>query len=98
VLVVVQYQVDPRCATHFRKVMDFVARSRKRSGATRWSLLEDAERPGQWAEFFSCASWMDYLRQNERMMETDRMRDEEIRNCLVAGTSPQFRRYFGQPP
>lgn len=96
VLVIVQYQVDPRYVEDFREVMSIVARSRKRSGATRWSLFEDVERPGQWAEFFLCASWMDYLRQNERMMETDRMREEKICSCLVPGTAPQIRRYFGQ--
>lgn len=96
VLVTVQYQVEARCVEDFREVMRIVARSRKRNGAMQWSLFEDAEQPGRWLECFSCASWTDYLRQNERMMETDRMREEKILGCLTPGTAPRISRYLGQ--
>lgn len=98
VLVMVQYQVERRYEADFRKVMGVVARSRKRSGALRWGLFEDIEQPGRWVESFVCKSWMEHLRQSERTMETDRMREETIRSYLVPGTEPRISRCLTQYP
>ncbi|MEI8359804.1 MAG: MFS transporter, partial [Deltaproteobacteria bacterium] len=43
-----------------------------RRGAWRWGLFADAERPGTYVESFLVESWLDYLRQRERLTVVDR--------------------------
>lgn len=98
VMVTVQYQVQREHVADFRKVMEVVARSRRRSGASKWGLFEDVEHPGKWVEFFLCESWLEHLRQAERTTETDRLREEKIRGYLIEGTAPKIRRCLAHQP
>jgi MFS family permease len=93
VLVTVQYKVNPLHLEEFRKVMEIVERSRRRGGAFTWGLFEDVEQPGAWIEFFLVESWVEHLRQHERITESDRLRSETIRSYLMEGTAPQVGHY-----
>jgi hypothetical protein len=77
VLVAVHYTVDTEQQPAFLDAMDQLRLSRLRTGATRWEVYRDGERPNQFVEIFSVASWEEHLRQHAgRLTETDRSVEE----------------------
>jgi MFS family permease len=72
VLVTVEYLIDPVRGREFARAMDAVRRLRRRDGAIRWGLFEDAETPGRYIETFVVESWEEHLRQHERVTISDR--------------------------
>ena len=81
VLVTVEYSIDPASAREFARAMQLMRRIRRRDGALRWGLFEDAATPGRFIETFVVESWAEHLRQHERVTISDR----EIRG---SGPSP----------
>jgi quinol monooxygenase YgiN len=72
VLVTVEYSIDPKQGMEFVRAMQAVRRIRRRDGAIRWSLYEDAATPGRYIEDFVVESWAEHLRQHERITVSDR--------------------------
>jgi MFS family permease len=72
VLVTVEYEIDPAEAEAFARAMRALGRIRLRDGALRWGLWADAARPGRYLESFVVESWLEHLRQHERMTTADR--------------------------
>jgi MFS family permease len=72
VLVTVEYFIDPRRGHEFARAMQAVKRIRRRDGAIRWGLYEDASSPGRYVETFVVESWAEHLRQHERATVADR--------------------------
>jgi MFS family permease len=72
VLVTVEYSIDPATAREFARTMQFMRRLRRRDGAIRWGLFEDAATPGRYIETFVVQSWAEHLRQHERVTVSDR--------------------------
>ncbi len=72
VLVTVEYLIDPTRGAEFTHVMQAVRRIRRRDGAVRWSLFEDASTPGRYLETFVVESWAEHLRQHARATVADR--------------------------
>lgn len=96
VMIVVDYQIDPDDDEAFIELMEEVRVVRRRTGATRWSLFEDAKRPGHFVESFVTASWGGYLRQRSRYTAADlRMFDKA--NELHALAEPPTIGYFIHP-
>jgi MFS family permease len=88
VLVTIEYRVRPENHAEFRDVMQRVGRSRRRTGAVRWSLYQDAADPDRFVENFLMGSWEEHLRQHrERQTKLDE--DIERRALdLVADSQP----------
>jgi quinol monooxygenase YgiN len=77
VLVAVHFTVAPERQAEFLEAMDELRRSRLRTGATRWELYRDGERPNQFVETFRVLSWEEHLRQHEgRLTATDQAIEE----------------------
>jgi MFS family permease len=72
VLVTVEYLVDPHRGKEFAHAMKAVRQIRRRDGAIRWGLYEDAAEPGRYLETFVVESWAEHLRQHERVTVSDR--------------------------
>jgi len=72
VLVTVEYEIDPRDAEAFARAMTALREIRLRDGALRWGLWADAARSGRHLESFVVESWLEHLRQHERVTEADR--------------------------
>jgi MFS family permease len=79
VLVTVEYRIDPASAEDFARAMRDVRRTRLRDGAFRWDLLSDPADPGRYVESFLVESWIEHLRQHERITVADRETEEGAR-------------------
>lgn len=75
VLVTIRYRIDPARAGELREAMGDLRRVRLRGGAMQWGLFADSEEPGLYIEMFLVSSWMEHLRQHERIT----VADEEVR-------------------
>lgn len=71
VLVTVEYLIDPARSEEFAGVMAESRRFRLSMGATYWGLFRDASNPGRFVEHFTVGTWVDRLRQIERLTAED---------------------------
>lgn len=89
VLVTVEYLIDPKSAANFSLAMEAVRRIRRRDGAIRWGLFEDAAAPGRYIETFVVDSWAEHLRQHERMTVSDREMESKAWAFHLAADPPK---------
>ena len=77
VLIRVDYTVAADRQTDYLEAMVSLHKARRRTGAIRWELYRDAERPNRFVEMFWVASWEEHLRQHEgRLTAADRQIEE----------------------
>ncbi len=88
VMVTVEYRIDPAQADAFVATLDELSGERRRDGAYAWGLFEDAAAPGRYIESFLVASWLEHLRQHERVTAADRDIQERALQFQVEGTAP----------
>jgi len=79
VLVTVRYRVDPAHAADFAAAMRDIRRLRKRDGAMQWGLFVDSADPELHTEVFLVKSWIEHLRQHERVTHADQDVQERAR-------------------
>ena len=84
VLVTVEYLVAAANREHFLAGMDRIGRERERDGAYSWGIFEDVAQPGRFVETFLLESWLEHLRQHERVTNADRVMEESVHGLLAA--------------
>ena len=89
VLVTVEYLIDPQHGAEFARAMKAVRQIRRRDGAVRWGLFEDASAPGRFLETFVVESWAEHLRQHERFTVSDRELEAQARAFHQASEPPK---------
>jgi len=89
VLVMVEYQIDSLHEEEFRKVLDDLRGIRLRDGALRWDLFSRAEDPECFVETFLVESWIEHLRQHERVTVADQAVQERARKLCVGADPPR---------
>ncbi len=97
VLVTVEYHVAPGRATDFAEAMRAVRRIRLRDGALQWGLFVDAAEPGLYSEIFLVKSWVEHLRQHERVTVADRDVEEQARAFHLGPDRPVVRHLIAEP-
>ena len=76
VLISIEYHINLAEVDAFRAAIDELRHIRLRDGAVRWGLFKDPVEAGRYMETFLVESWVEYLRQRERMTVDDlRVRD-----------------------
>ena len=98
VLVTIAYRIDPVRAQEFVRVMERLGRSRRRSGATRWGVFRDAADPGRYLEAFVVGSWVEHLRQHDRVSVAERDLQDHIHSFLVSDTPPVVSHFIAGAP
>jgi len=78
-------------------------RIRRRDGARHWTLLRDLENPDIWVERYHSPTWLDYIRQNQRMTQADVEVLERLRALHQGPERPRVHRMIerqtgGVPP
>ena len=90
VLVEVEYFIESERAHEFTKAMDDVRRERLRDGAMRWGLFTDSADPNRFVETFLLESWVEHMRQHERVTKSDRMAEELARAFHIGAGTPKI--------
>jgi hypothetical protein len=85
VLVTVEYRIEPRDRTTFLAALDKLGRQRRRDGAYAWGVFEDAAVEGRMVETFLVESWLEHMRQHERVTNADRVLQDEVHRFHTAG-------------
>jgi MFS family permease len=78
VLTTIAYRVDNARRDAFLAAIGALAQQRRRDGAYGWHVFEDAAEEGRFVEVFYSASWVEHLRQHERVTQADREVQERI--------------------
>jgi MFS family permease len=86
VLVSVEYRISPADRTPFLAALHELARERRRDGAYAWRVFEDAAIEGRMLETFLIESWLEHLRQHERVTNADRVVQEVVQRFHTKGT------------
>ncbi len=89
VMVTVEYQIDPARLHEFTRVMHQMRRLRRRDGAFMWELFSDIERPERMVECFMVESWLEHLRQHERVTVADHDVIEKTRAFHLGSALPK---------
>ena len=71
-MITIEYSLDHHQIENFYQVMQDLRTIRLREGAFFWNLFQDIENPKKFIECFMVESWLDHLRQHERMSIADR--------------------------
>jgi hypothetical protein len=86
VLVTVEYQIRPQDRDMFLNAMAQLGDERRRDGAFDCRVFEDIEHEGRFVETFMLDSWIEHLRQHERVTDADRKLQEAVHRFQVDGT------------
>ena len=88
VLVMVTYHIDPKTREPFLEALEKAGRERRRDGAYEWRIYEEPSEKGCFVETFLSDSWLDHLRQHERVTNADRALEEAVRRFQI-GDGPK---------
>ncbi len=92
-LVTIQYQVDAARSKEFTARMHELEVVRRRDGAIYWDLFVDPLRRGFYMEQFLVESWLEHLRQHERVTADDDHLQETIRLMQAGPDLPKVTHY-----
>lgn len=87
IMITIDFDIGENDIPAFLEAMTLRRRIRKRDGARRWSLLRDLEQPNIWTEKFYLATWVEYIRHNQRRTISDSDVSDTL-DKLHQGTEP----------
>jgi MFS family permease len=85
VLVTVEYQIRPADRVPFLEALEKLGAERRRDGGFEWEVFEDTSQEGRFLEMFKLDSWIEHLRQHERVTHADRDQQELVHQFQLAG-------------
>jgi predicted MFS family arabinose efflux permease len=94
VLVTIEYQIDSSNRDAFLRAIGRSANERRRDGAYNWGIFEDPAAEGRIIETFMADSWLEHLRQHERVTNADRVLETATRKFQV-GDGPLATHWVG---
>ncbi|HGE2255567.1 TPA: MFS transporter [Pseudomonas aeruginosa] len=90
------YRVAPEDRDIFLGAVYAVGQARRRNGARNWRLYRDLEEVDHYIERFIVESWLDYLRQRERLTQSDAVQERLLLRFCDEGR--EIKRYIYQAP
>lgn len=87
VIVTIEWIIREEDVVAFLGAMAERRRIRRRDGARHWTLLRDLTDPTLWIERYDTPTWVEYVRQNQRVTQADAEIGERVR-ALHAGPNP----------
>jgi hypothetical protein len=97
VLVTIEYRIDPKNRESFLRALDTYSHARRRDGAYAWGIFEDPSQEGRFIETFLTDSWLEHLRQHQRVTESDRLLERTARRFQI-GDGPKVTHLIGAQP
>jgi MFS family permease len=89
VLVTIEYVIDPHKTAEFLVAVQELQEIRRRDGAFYWEVFQDAAEPARFVECFMAESWVEHLRQHERVTNADRAIQQRVNAYHVGGDRPR---------
>ena len=97
VLVTVEYQLATKKEREaLLSALEKLSHERRRDGAYDWGVFEDSAENLRFLEIFLVESWLEHLRQHERVTNADRVLQERIHHLLVR--APEVRHFIAPLP
>ncbi|HUO86738.1 MAG TPA: MFS transporter [Thermoanaerobaculia bacterium] len=96
VLVLVRFRIAPERADEFRRTMAERRRIRLRDGALEWGLFADSSGEGRYTEIFLVRSWLEHLRQHERLTASDSEVDRAAHAFHLGDDPPAVEHLIGE--
>jgi quinol monooxygenase YgiN len=85
VMVTVEYRIKREDRDAFLQALMKLANERRRDGAFDWNVFEDVAQDGRFVETFLLASWVEHLRQHERVTQADRQLQDLVHRFQTGG-------------
>lgn len=103
IVITIEWIIRDKDIVRFLSIMAERKRIRRRDGARHWTLMRDLENPNIWIERYHSPTWLDYIRQNQRMTQADAIIGEYLRELHQGPDRPRVRRMIerqtgGVPP
>jgi MFS family permease len=89
VMVEVEYRIDPARRKEFSAALEEMGRIRRRDGAIFWRHFVDTGDPARHVEAFLLESWLQHLRQHERVTASDKPIEERVRQFHLGSEPPR---------
>lgn len=99
VMVTVEYHVSTANRAEFFAALAHVAHERRRDGAYDWQIFEDTAHPERLLEIWFVDSWLEHLRQHQRVTKADEKVENRLRQ--LAHGEPLITHYLSprlRPP
>lgn len=84
----VEYRIDPVRSVAFADILERMGHVRRRDGALFWDHFADTADPSRHLEVFLSHSWLELMRQYERVTQADRALEDELRSFQVGEEAP----------
>ncbi|RYY47253.1 MAG: MFS transporter, partial [Sphingomonadales bacterium] len=84
IVITIEHRVPHANVSAFLAAMAERRRIRRRDGARDWTLLRDLGDPLLWIERYHVATWLDYIRHNQR-----RTRADDANSAVIASLRPE---------
>jgi predicted MFS family arabinose efflux permease len=97
VLVTVEYRIEPANREAFLSALEGLAHERRRDGAYAWGVYEDAAEEGSYLETFLVESWLEHLRQHQRVTNADRLLQNAVHQFNIEG-APKVTHFIAAEP
>jgi hypothetical protein len=97
VLVTIDYRINPRDRDAFLAAVRELERERRRDGAYAWGIYEDVAEHGSFRETFLVESWLEHLRQHQRVTNADRVVQDSISGFQIEG-EPKVSHFIAAEP
>ncbi len=85
ITITVEHRIAPGDIVAFLALMSERRRIRMRDGARHWLLSRDLADPTLWIERFDFATWLDYVRHNQRRTIADAENQDALRQLRIGG-------------
>jgi Transmembrane secretion effector len=85
-LITIEYRIDLAKTEEFIAVMRHQRTIRLRDGAVFWGLFVDANQPDRFVEHFVNETWVEHLRQHERLIASDAIYDSQAKSFNLGDT------------
>ena len=98
IMVQTEYCINPQGTEDFLRAMQEVRFMRERDGAFGWFIAHDPAHEERHVEAFMAESWLDYLRQLDRMTNADHATLDHARSFHLGSTPPTVTPLIGEHP
>ncbi|MBO6755124.1 MAG: MFS transporter [Roseibium sp.] len=91
VMILIDYEVKPEDQDGFLDAIRRFSQERRRDGAVDWHVFQDAENLTRWTESFTMTSWLEHLRQHDRVTRADAVLQAEVQKFHSGAEPPKVR-------